>query len=373
MWNRDGPMSRTDPLELCGSHLERVGMADLLCSYTPAAQTTVLTSSVTPPCLLPLVNLFCLGQRVRETDLDTVTVRALQELAHEGFAAWNWPGPTWSLSDLVLQRIHGLWLLVGRPSAGRTLYFGADSLALAERVPLAEGTALDLCAGPGFQSLHLASRGLQVIGCEIDEQAALLARVNARLNGVADRFRSLRSDLYAELPDGEFDVIVADPPMVAVPPGIPYPFVGNGGPDGLAVILRIIEGLPGRLAPSGIARTLGVAAAGDEFPLALDTLRISARRLDLRIRLTLTAEQDVGSDSNWNRAIAATSLGFEGSPVTQSCLEVRARQVAQGYADMGVRKVVFFFMTIIGESPGSVSVLDTRAECPRVNSGWYVA
>lgn len=210
-------------------------------------------------------------------------------------------------------------------------------------------------------------------GCEIDEQAALLARVNARLNGVADRFRSLRSDLYAELPEGEFDVIVANPPMVAIPSRIPYPFVGNGGPDGLAVILRIIEGLPGRLAPSGVARTLGVAAAGDEFPLALDTLRTSARRHDLRIRLTLTAEQDVGSDSNWNRAIAAASLGFEGLPITQSCLEVRARQVAQGYADMGVRKVVFFFMAIIGESPGSVNILDTRAECPRVNSGWYVA
>ena len=55
-----------DPLERLGLHLERVGLADLLCSYTPAAQTSALTDSVIPPGLLPLVELFCLGREVPE-------------------------------------------------------------------------------------------------------------------------------------------------------------------------------------------------------------------------------------------------------------------------------------------------------------------
>ena len=62
-----------DPLERLGLHLERAGLADLLCSYTPAAQTSVLTDSVIPPSLRPLVELFCLGREVPEADLDPVT------------------------------------------------------------------------------------------------------------------------------------------------------------------------------------------------------------------------------------------------------------------------------------------------------------
>lgn len=366
-------MPGNDPLERLGPHLERAGLADLLCSYTPSAQTSAITDSVTPPSLRPLVELLCRGHEVPEADLEAVTVRALEELASVEFATRSGPRPEWSICDLVLQRVHGLWLLTGRPSARRTLYFGADSLALAERIPLVGGSALDLCSGPGFQSLWLASRGMRVTGCEIDERAVLLSGVNARLNGVADRVRSLRSDLCAELPEGSFDVVVANPPMVAVPPGIPYPFVGNGGPDGFGVILRIIEELPGRLAPRGAAYTLGVAAAGDELPLALGALRSGARRLGLRIRLTVTAEQDAGPDGLWNREMAATSLAFEGSEITRDSLDERARRVAQGYADLGARKVVFFFMTVAEEPHGSVGVLDVRAEHPQNHQGWYAA
>jgi len=214
---------------------------------------------------------------------------------------------------------------------------------------------------------------MRVTGCEIDERAVLLSGVNARLNGVQDRVHPLRSDLYAELPEGSFDVVVANPPMVAVPAGIPYPFVGDGGPDGFGVILRIIEGLPGRLAPRGAAYTLGVASAGDELPLALGALRSEARRLGLRIRLTVTSEHDAGSGGTWDRAIAATSLSFEGSAVTQSSLEERASKVARGYANLGVRRVVSFFMVMSKDASGDVDVLDVRAENSRMTSGWYVA
>lgn len=366
-------MLDNDPLERLGPHLDRVGLADLLCSYTPAAQTRALTDSVIPPSLRPLAELFCLGHEVPEDDLDPVTVTALEDLANAGFAVRSGSRVTWLIRDLVLQRIHGLWLLTGRPSARRILYFGADSLALADRIPLVEGSALDLCSGPGFQSLWLASRGMEVTGCEINERAVHLCGMNARLNGLKGRVHPLRSDLYAELSKGAFDVVVANPPMVAVPPGIPYPFVGDGGPDGFRVIFRIMEGLPGRLAPRGTAYTLGAAAAGDELPLAIDALRSESRRLGLMVRITVTSEHEAGSGSTWDKAIAATSLNFTESEVTQSSLEQRTSKVAQGYADLGVRRVVFFFMAMTIDSSGGLDVLDVRVENPPMASGWYVA
>lgn len=182
-----------------------------------------------------------------------------------------------------------------------------------------------------------------------------------------------RSDPYAELPEGSLDFIVANPSMVAVPPGMPYPFIRDGGPDGFGVIIRIIEEPPGRLAPRGNAYTLGVAAADDELLFALGTLRSEARRLGLRIRLTVTGEHDAGSGSTWDGAIAVTSLSFEGSAVTQSSLEERTSKVVQGYADLGVHRVVFFFMTVAEEQHGSVGVLDVRSEHPQNHQGWYVA
>ncbi|MFC2624070.1 MAG: hypothetical protein ACFN0W_05620 [Propionibacterium acidifaciens] len=161
--------------------------------------------------------------------------------------------------------------------------------------------------------------------------------------------------------------------MVAIPPGMPYPFIRDGGPDGFGVIIRIIEEPPGRLAPRGNAYTLGVAAADDELLLALGTLRSEARRLGLRIRLTVTGEHDAGSGSTWDGAIAVTSLSFESSAVTQSSLEERTSKVARGYANLGVRRVVFFFMVMSTDISGDVDVLDVRAENSRMTSEWYVA
>ncbi len=36
-----------------------------------------------------------------------------------------------------------------------------------------------------------------------------------------------------------FDLICMNPPLLPIPSGLGYPFIGDGGPDGLAVTRRV--------------------------------------------------------------------------------------------------------------------------------------
>ncbi|HID22766.1 MAG TPA: methyltransferase domain-containing protein, partial [Planctomycetaceae bacterium] len=63
-------------------------------------------------------------------------------------------------------------------------------------------------------------RAGSVLGLDSSESALALARAHAELNGVADRCRFERADVFAELPKraqaGErFDVVILDPPKMA--------------------------------------------------------------------------------------------------------------------------------------------------------------
>ena len=77
------------------------------------------------------------------------------------------------------------------------------------------------CYSGGF-AIHALVRGQAktVLGLDSSEAALTLARANAELNGVAERCRFERADVFAELPRrakaGErFDLVVLDPPKMA--------------------------------------------------------------------------------------------------------------------------------------------------------------
>jgi release factor glutamine methyltransferase len=84
----------------------------------------------------------------------------------------------------------------------------------------------------------------------------------------------LRSDLYEALsPRARFDLITANPPYIpdgeiaALQPDIrdyePRAALA-GGPDGLDLVRRIVEGAPARLAPGGVlAIEVGAGQAAD--------------------------------------------------------------------------------------------------------------
>jgi release factor glutamine methyltransferase len=174
------------------------------------------------------------------------------------------------LASLVERRLAGepLAWITGRTSFG-PLEVGVapgvyvprwQTLPLARRavarLPV-NGVAVDLCTGAGAVALALmaARPGARVVASDIDERAVACAAAN----GVA----AYRGDLFAPLPgglDGMVDVVVSVAPYVPTPalPLLPrdtltfettLPY--DGGPDGTAVLRRILLDSLRYLRPGG--------------------------------------------------------------------------------------------------------------------------
>jgi tRNA1Val (adenine37-N6)-methyltransferase len=93
---------------------------------------------------------------------------------------------------------------------------GLDAVMLAAAVPAGAGqSALELGAGSGTASLCLAARvsGVTIIGVELNEGLAALARDNAAANGADCRF--VAADIFALPPElkCDFDQVLANPPF----------------------------------------------------------------------------------------------------------------------------------------------------------------
>jgi release factor glutamine methyltransferase len=142
----------------------------------------------------------------------------------------------------------------------------------------APGTALDVCTGSGCIAISLAAERPQatVLATDLSPDACALARENAQALGVADRVTVLHGDLYAPLPpEARFDVVVSNPPYIASGE-IPTlsaevrrePHMAlDGGPDGLVLLRKVIEGArrvlkPGGLLAMEIGETQGAAVKG---------------------------------------------------------------------------------------------------------------
>jgi len=164
---------------------------------------------------------------------------------------------------------------------GRAWYAGlelrCDPRALVPRSPIAElvlnefrpwytgpspQRVLDLCCGGGSIGLAAAHYlpGVTVDLLDLDADALALAAENAQLLGLTGRVRMLRSDLFAAVPGESYDIILCNPPYVdaadmgSLPAEYRHePALGlKGGPDGMAVVDRILAGAAERLNTGGL-------------------------------------------------------------------------------------------------------------------------
>jgi release factor glutamine methyltransferase len=127
------------------------------------------------------------------------------------------------------------------------------------RLGAAAATVIDLCAGSGAVACALAAErpALAVWAVELCLHAATWARRNVAQLGLGDRVRVLDGDLFAPLDrqglEGRCDLLVANPPYLRrsalgeLPEEVrafePAPAL-DGGPDGLAVVTRILRQAP---------------------------------------------------------------------------------------------------------------------------------
>lgn len=157
-------------------------------------------------------------------------------------------------------------------------YYGEDSLALAVyQTPVPSGHTLDLCAGPGIQTMVSALHASMAVGVEINPATLAIASFNACLNGLQDRITFLEGDV--EQPHKKlkppFDKITFNPPLVPAPDELHYAFVGHGGPFGTRLTETIIKTYAPYLKPDGRMEFVGAGLANEseaEFVHRLGTL-----------------------------------------------------------------------------------------------------
>ncbi len=102
-------------------------------------------------------------------------------------------------------------------------------------------------AGPAAIAIARACPRAEVIAADINHKALALTALNAQLAGTAN-LRTCHSDLLDGV-DGQFDLIVANPPYLLDPDARTYRHGGGELGDGLS--LRIVEQAMERLAPGG--------------------------------------------------------------------------------------------------------------------------
>lgn len=162
-------------------------------------------------------------------------------------------------------------LLVPRPE---TEHLVERALAHIGKRPV---RVLDLCTGTGCVAIALDRNAAvtDLWATDISPVAVRVASANAARHNVPLNVR--QGDLFAPLPPGAFDVIVANPPYVAdgLWEGLSAdirnyedPAALLSGPDGLNCIRRIVAGAPSWLLPGGL---LGVEI-GEEQGTAVQAL-----------------------------------------------------------------------------------------------------
>src|SRR5204862_1588166 len=136
--------------------------------------------------------------------------------------------------------------IVQPPKAGSRFFCHHLSVRAGERV-------LEIGAGLGLAAVLAARAGAAVVATDVVPEAVAAVRANAALNGVIIDARL--GDCYAPVAGERFDVVCSNPPQMPTPPGADredaQAAADNGGPDGWALLDRIIAGAPEHLAPRG--------------------------------------------------------------------------------------------------------------------------
>ncbi|MFZ6644339.1 50S ribosomal protein L3 N(5)-glutamine methyltransferase [Undibacterium sp. TJN25] len=121
---------------------------------------------------------------------------------------------------------------------------------------------LELCTGSGCLPIMLADAfsNAHVDAVDISASALEVAQRNVGDYKLQDRITLIESDLYANVPDKKYDLIITNPPyvnsgsMAKLPQEYRHePQIAlDGGDDGMDLVRKIVEGAGRRLTPDGI-------------------------------------------------------------------------------------------------------------------------
>lgn len=150
-----------------------------------------------------------------------------------------------------------------------------DSFLLARAADGYNGDRLlEVGTGTGVVAAVTGSGFESVTAVDIDPAAVEIARKNLPDADVK------QSDLFENV-DGEFDLVLFNPPYLPSEKPLQQERAWNGGENGREVVTRFIQGLPDHLAPGGAALILVSSLTGlDEVRDLLDDQGLTSDRVD---------------------------------------------------------------------------------------------
>ena len=123
-------------------------------------------------------------------------------------------------------------------------------------------TILDLCAGSGCIGISCAYvfKSANVVLSDVSKGAIEVGEINIKNHDMAGRIKIIESDLFENLTNSKFDLIVSNPPYVdkqdllSMPPEYHYePKISlMAGDDGLSFVLRILRDVRDFLTEKGV-------------------------------------------------------------------------------------------------------------------------
>lgn len=136
--------------------------------------------------------------------------------------------------------------------AADAVFLGPDTIRfcrlLEQRTAGAAGRVLDVGAGSGAAGIMLSARASQVVLADMNHEALRMSRINAAIAGLGmERIDIVDSDGLRDV-EGQFDLIVCNPPYLADPLGRTY---RNGGSMGIELAVRFVEEALQRLTTTG--------------------------------------------------------------------------------------------------------------------------
>ena len=189
-------------------------------------------------------------------------------------------------SKFMIKKVYDAFILTDFPhyrGEDRVLYLAEDeSVYVAHAMPDCTGrTVLDIGTGSGVIAITACQHGAtHVTALDINERAFKFARFNARLNGCSDRIDFVASPIKDFPAATKYDLVVSNPPFIAMPPDGTYRKSGAAGFDGLGVINDIIDRLDELMHEHSMFLMLVLSPGGKHFSKVEEDLldRFSYRR-----------------------------------------------------------------------------------------------
>lgn len=341
--------------------LESIGYGEFLAAFNPLKIATHDWSAAKENCSPKLslaIDFFLLGVPVEQDAIFDI-VPAARVLMKNGLAEFSF-GSVVSIPALALVTVGGLWLWVQRPCSNPTIYIGYDTIGLMARIRCAAGDrALDLCSGPGTQGLYMASKNCDVVAVEKNSITAQVTSINIALNALEDRMKVVVGDLYGPLPQSEkkFDLITANPPLLPFPEKHFYPFVGNGGTDGLEITWRILDGLPRWLNDTGRAHIIGTGISDGLLPVSMEKFKSAAQKNRLDILITIVGHTEFTRGTYTFEAFVATALNAGSkSSYDDICDDLESLVSAVGGSHL------YYFSMLAVHGTGKVELMDLSCD-----------